>query len=502
MPISLRTLLQDRSLGLRLLVEGDDDPRPVRWVHSSDVDDPTPFLEPGVVLLTTWLVTLDAAATDAYVRRLREAQVTALGFGYDSTGRLDSCPPELISAARRHGLPLFEVPVETPFIAVMRVAAAAATASEYAQATAVHRAAQDLTRAAAVGHVPVLLRLSHSLQGWAALIDSQGDVVHAAPESAGPLVAPLSADLERLRENGPRSSVSVTVDGEHIVLYPLGLDQARGFLAAGRRAPWDPPALSLVDTAVSVLTIRLSRDRSQRLAERQAYSATLDLLLAGHDEDAQRIMTHLTSRLPSSPLRLHLLRAPAGADEELERACALAAARGREGHLAAERDGTLVVLAQCDGQLETELPKVAARLKALLGSSAPHDRSELRRALSEAQAALDSARAPDRTIVNYETVSRGRILDLLEHDLVMEWARSVLQPVLAQGPQALAALSAFLRHGGVLQEAAAELDVHRNTLRNRLQRLQKGLEHDLSSPSDCAELLLAVQAWINAKPER
>ena len=55
---TLRALLARRDLRLRLAVdESDLDPgaldRPVRWVHSSDLADPTPFLSEGLALLTT-----------------------------------------------------------------------------------------------------------------------------------------------------------------------------------------------------------------------------------------------------------------------------------------------------------------------------------------------------------------------------------------------------------------------------------------------------------------
>ena len=56
-PPSLRALLARRDLHLRLVADGDLAPgildRPVRWVHSSDLVDPTPFLSEGLVLLTT-----------------------------------------------------------------------------------------------------------------------------------------------------------------------------------------------------------------------------------------------------------------------------------------------------------------------------------------------------------------------------------------------------------------------------------------------------------------
>ena len=125
---TVRTLLDrgDLSLTLRTdeaaLPEGALD-APVPWVHSSDLADPAPFLEPGQVLLTTGTQFGadtghdDPAGFDAYVARLREAGIAALGFG---TEVVRSTPELLVDACARHGLPLIEVPYRVPFIRIGR----------------------------------------------------------------------------------------------------------------------------------------------------------------------------------------------------------------------------------------------------------------------------------------------------------------------------------------------------------------------------------------------
>jgi purine catabolism regulator len=55
---TVSALLAHRELGLRLLTPATDLPdgaldADVSWVHSSDLADPTPFVIPGQVLLTT-----------------------------------------------------------------------------------------------------------------------------------------------------------------------------------------------------------------------------------------------------------------------------------------------------------------------------------------------------------------------------------------------------------------------------------------------------------------
>lgn len=124
--IELDALLRDYLLGLVLIAGGGLSPEeyPVQWVHVSDLIDPGPFLTPRTVLLTTgsqFSTPLEREEADNYVRRLREAGTTALGVGVGL--QWDRIPPPIIEACERMQLPLFRVPYDTPFIAVVRTAA-------------------------------------------------------------------------------------------------------------------------------------------------------------------------------------------------------------------------------------------------------------------------------------------------------------------------------------------------------------------------------------------
>ncbi|MGA1826989.1 PucR family transcriptional regulator ligand-binding domain-containing protein, partial [Microbacterium sp.] len=137
---TLRALLGRRDLHLRLegepadLGEGALD-TPIRWVHSSDLADPTPFLSEGLALLTTGTqfegAEDDPAMYRAYVRRLSARGVVGLGFGTEVVR--DGIPPVLAAACRDERMPLFEVPYRTPFIAVARAGAEAIAAQSYAR---------------------------------------------------------------------------------------------------------------------------------------------------------------------------------------------------------------------------------------------------------------------------------------------------------------------------------------------------------------------------------
>src|ERR1700750_3503535 len=109
--LPLRDLL--RELEVRVVAGEAGLDRPVRWVHISELADPTPWLSGGELLLTTGLPLGDDDQQRAYVGRLVERGLTGLGFGAGFTH--DHVPAALAEAAGGHDFPLFAVPDQPPF---------------------------------------------------------------------------------------------------------------------------------------------------------------------------------------------------------------------------------------------------------------------------------------------------------------------------------------------------------------------------------------------------
>src|SRR5690349_8219584 len=101
MPPTLASLVRNSSLHLTVLAGQGQLERPVRWVHTSELDDPTPFLEGGELLLTTGIKLgggeADAEALRTYLHRLADAGVVGLGFGVGLTH--GEVPEPLVRAA-------------------------------------------------------------------------------------------------------------------------------------------------------------------------------------------------------------------------------------------------------------------------------------------------------------------------------------------------------------------------------------------------------------------
>jgi hypothetical protein len=103
-------------LGLDLVSGQDAAKGHVRWVHSTELVDPTPWLRGGELLLTTGLQLESAKLQRELIEHLVEHEIAGLGFG---TGFIHKrLPATLLAEARKHSFPLFEVPYELPFIAI------------------------------------------------------------------------------------------------------------------------------------------------------------------------------------------------------------------------------------------------------------------------------------------------------------------------------------------------------------------------------------------------
>src|ERR1700727_2903248 len=103
---------------------------PVRWVHISELLDPTPWLSGGELLLTTGMQLETPDQAREYVARLADHHLAGLGFG---TGfKHASVPEALLEVAAEREFPVFEVPYEVPFIAITEAAFTQLVNEQYA----------------------------------------------------------------------------------------------------------------------------------------------------------------------------------------------------------------------------------------------------------------------------------------------------------------------------------------------------------------------------------
>src|ERR1700681_743163 len=114
MELTVESLIAE--LGLELASGHESAKAHVRWVHSTELPDPTPWLKGGELLLTTGVQLDGPKAQRELIERLSDHDIAGLGFGTGFTYK--RLPAALVSAARKRSFPLFEVPYELPFIAI------------------------------------------------------------------------------------------------------------------------------------------------------------------------------------------------------------------------------------------------------------------------------------------------------------------------------------------------------------------------------------------------
>ncbi|MEV7372056.1 PucR family transcriptional regulator [Streptomyces sp. NPDC090301] len=511
MPPTLASLVQHSSLKLVVRAGEDRLDTPVRWAHVSELADPVPYMEGGELLLTTAL-TLDAEDLEAmrrYVRRLLGAGVVGLGFAVGVN--YEEIPSALLDAARDEHLPLLEVPRRTPFLAISKAVSAAISADQYRAVTAGFEAQRELTRAAlAEGPEAVVARLAAHVDGWAALYDTSGTVVAVSPDWAARRAARLTSDVERLRDRPAPASAVVGGTDDRVELQSLGTGRrVRGALAVGTGAPPGTAERYAVHSAIALLTLTTERSRSLQAAEQRLGAAVLKMMLAGQPDHARAVAGDVYGGLLDAPFRL-LVAEPAGGDpagepalQVLAEALESAAARAGEAVLTVpESEQRLVVLAgdagavvaACEGYAERDAEDAGLTI----GLSAPAGPITAATAYKQAEQALSVARRRGKALVEHEDLAAGSVLPLLADDAVRAFADGMLRALRdhdATGRGDLvASLRAWLSRHGQWDAAAADLGVHRHTLRYRMRRVEEILGRSLDDPDVRMELWLALKA--------
>ncbi|MEV7281951.1 PucR family transcriptional regulator [Streptomyces sp. NPDC093111] len=512
MPPTLASLVQHSALKLTVRAGEDRLDTPVRWAHVSELADPVPYMEGGELLLTTAL-TLDAEDPETmrrYVRRLLGAGVVGLGFAVGVN--YEAIPQALVDAAREESMPLLEVPRRTPFLAISKAVSAAIAADQYRAVTAGFEAQRELTRAAlAEGPDAVVARLAAHVDGWAALYDTSGSVVAVSPEWAARRAARLTSDVERLRERPAPASAVVGGTDDRVELQSLGTGRrVRGALAVGTGAPLGTAERYAVHSAIALLTLTTERSRSLQAAEQRLGAAVLRMLLAGQPDHARAVAGDLYGGLLDAPFRLLIAEAaateaPSGESplSVLAESLEAAAARAGESVLAVpENDGRLVVLAGDGGAVVTASEGYASReaeeVGIVVGLSAPTGPIAAAAAYKQAEQALSVARRRGRALVEHEELAAGSVLPLLADDAVRAFADGLLRALYEHDATGrgdlVASLRAWLSRHGQWDAAAADLGVHRHTLRYRMRRVEEILGRSLDDPDVRMELWLALKA--------
>ncbi|MEV6642261.1 PucR family transcriptional regulator [Amycolatopsis sp. NPDC051371] len=488
--VPLRAVVGNRELALHVVREtlrpGALD-APVRWAHVSELQDPAPYLVGGELILTAG-VNLPTEV-DRYVRGLRDAGVTALGFGLTPTV-YETLPEPLRRACARYGLPLLVVPTRTPFLAVNQAVSVALTEAAQREQRRITAARETLTRAAGGGLGELTSSLAELLKSWVALVGA-GDVLASAHDAPAPLPPAVRELMARVRAGSGIRSATTELDGGFVVVQPVYPQATASHLVVlGRAGRFDG-----ADRAIL------------------AVGAALLGLVGRAGSDAAELGAAATGLLLGRTSAREVARALVGS--EVVRLIAGAAYRRGPGEVAQRPDW---LRARLDTPLVSVLPgpsfvaitgtapslAVLEDLRsfgwlAAAGSPAPADR------LAEAEVDLLLARA--RTLGRPIVAGSGPLdFDaLLAPGAAADFAARTLEPLAeldAAGDRELVpTLRTWLAHHGGWEPTAAELGVHRNSVRHRIAQVERVLAVDLADPETRMRLWFALR-WATPDAHR
>ena len=509
---TVQTMLDRPELALTLLTPADVLPAaalaaPVAWAHSSDLADPTPFLDAGHVLLTTgtqFEAAPDAAFAADYVRRLRETGIAALGFGTEVIR--DGTPAALVDACARAGLPLFEVPYRVPFIAIVRLVADLLAEDAYARHTWALAAQRAISLAALRpdGLSATLAELSHRIGSWVGLIDASGSLDREAPvDGLGqPALGEVVGEARSMLRRGQRASRTL-VAGESIgqpqrvTLQTLGSGGAlRGVLAIGDSAELDQAGREVVTSVIALAGLALEQNRDLDRARGHLRTGLLRGILAGDTALAERVAGEMWGPLPSAPLRVAVTDAPALHVDRLTELLELRVEeRGGRLFFGRDEDTVVMLIEEADAPLAEE---VATEFELPVGLSDPVAADAVAVAHEQALRALERARETGTGVVAFDEISRQGVLAFLARTDARAIALATLAPLTAHdaahGTALVETTRTWLEHGGQFDATAQALGVHRHTVRSRVALAERLLGRDLSGFHARADLWAALLA--------
>jgi PucR family transcriptional regulator, purine catabolism regulatory protein len=330
----------------------------------------------------------------------------------------------------------------------------------------------------------------------------------------------------RLSTIAPIGSLGVEVDAEkHALIAPVVVrGRQRGWLTMLTDSTPNAVHSMLIEQAVVALSIRLRSETDEMLAATSSGNLLADILrgrYAGVEVMHARAAAagHPTFGRSLLALAVHWNHEDVGGI--LRGALADTHLDGIVGEVG-ERGWGVLLIAQAD--VESRLKAYARRVHELCGTRTIErpilaagpvvsDYADVRRAFTEAMEVSlvvesGGTATPSGQLDCYsirDVQLRGLLSMMSEDPRVHSFAARTLQPLLVRdardGDKSVHTLATYLRVGGNKSVAAERLQVSRQTLYERLARIQSLLDVDIDDPETSASLFAAIM-FIESAPTR
>lgn len=517
----LDEIIHNSSFGLKLLVEHHSLHKPVRWVHTAEVLDPSPFLSGEELILSDGCWHTDAQSSRSFVRALVSSKAAALGIAPALPD--EPIPEDIVDACRDAGLTLFQVPWDLPFISISEFFVASLTREREAQLMSQHRGRGAMLSAVVGGGgleaLLVALGGELSLKAW--VVDDD-KLVHCTA-SDRPSSEEVDAVWLSLASSGSRPRKVELSANRWVHVFPVPSIDDTSTPEAVLACSSPSRTLTceqdtLIEDATKLLTIQISRANPERRLREALASELVGLALEGEFRLGE---THARLRSlgfdPEQPLGVLAVGAvDSNRGAPFRHRVSLAArsfGKSLEGKmlLADLPDETIVIIA---GGLALE-GSVQRLVEYLLGvfqsgvnddsgcigvGQIADDATGLQRSIVSALHACRLAlreRGSARVRSYQDLCSYQYVVDTMDRLLADAFEKSSLGCLdeydRDHGTHLVATLESFLANGGHPYPTARNLYVHVNTLRQRIDTIERLTGRSLRSTGDRTNLFLALE---------
>ncbi|WP_433324648.1 PucR family transcriptional regulator [Spirillospora sp. CA-294931] len=509
----LRSLLTVSEPPLEIITGRERLDRPIRWVVTTDMIDPSRYLSGDELVLTGLVWRTGPDDSEAFVRSLAGARVSALAAWDAEAGTV---PADLVDSCRRHGLPLFRVPEDVAFATVTEAVVRHLSSARAADLTAVLDRHRRLVAGAREGEgldsVLDLVGRDLGMRCW--VLTPAGRVV------AGPRPLPAELDpagLARVFLTAPR--LPHRLRSPEVSIFPVtegtGSRVADWFVVCeGDWQDWPEERRGLAGELAAIVALERARSDDRLSVAGRLAQELVGLVVAG--APAEEILP-----------RLELTGLPVMASFVAVAACARGTGRGdpRPGELRTllgeALPGPRPVVGLLDDEAIALVPvppesgrDVAGEVGRVLGRLAPGltggglavgvsdvvAAGELRGAVEEARYArrLAAGRTDPVCVVGHnELATHVLLLASVPDDVRHMFRMRLLDPLRTyddvHNADLILTLETFLQNSGSWTRCAQQLHLHVNSVRYRIQRIQELTARDLSRLEDRVDFFLALR---------
>lgn len=486
MAITVGELIALPELQLTLVTGSRGAERTIEWAHTCDLPDPWQWVGANQALLTNGS-TIPTASNDqiAWARTLAEHKIAGVGIGAEMGGA--DLTDELLEVCDDLDLPIFYIPYPLPFIAVAQAVAESATMAQIVRLRIISRLYDFMSRdhtesstgAEAVSSVADIIGYDivvvddHCWHSWVAG-DTLPDWVPRLVEHRG----------KQERIHVPTVWESPSAEVAHLV--PLGA--LPGALAIFRRSNTLISDQSTLLHAASVLGTALSRRELQTVQVNRVHSEYLSRILIDQNRFGFESAGWMQQLGYSGRVRAVTLMGPSQQREStvsrLQRhGICLSVTLQNERHLLVAQHGDLpAILEHC---LE---PQVRAGVGLEVETSGVHE------SLKQSLWAINTADLDESTrIAHYDPSTPW--MGFHDPEAGEDFVNRMLGPLLDASPShalLIETLDVYLRENRSPQRVAQHLVVHRQTVIQRMKKIEAALSVDLADTAAIAQLWAAM----------